>query len=245
MKKYKEVAGFSVWIVDGNYIRTNIDEQFNNFGQHYRFKFIPNKEFWIDRESCPGEEKFFIDHLLVENRLMAQGISYNMADEKADRKEQHERAKSRLMENKTTDKRKKGELLKKIHKKFLKQYSNNILKVWIVNGELVRDLFYTDFTEGGHGKVFQFIPEDEIWIDDDVSDRERKFVLLHEMHERNLMKKSKGIKIKKGVVVLTKDYTKIYDSAHESASKIEFFCRRHPDKTKNEIKRELKKAEKI
>ncbi len=245
IKKYKEVAGFSVWVVDGNYIRTNINEEFTNFGQHYRFDFIPEKEFWIDKENSPGEEEFFIEHLLIENRLMSQGISYIMAVEKAERKEQHERAKSKLMEKKTKEKRKNAEIIKLVHKKLLKEYSGKNLKVWIVNGELVRDFFYIDFTEGGHDKVFPFIPQNEIWLDDDLNQKERKFVLLHEIHERNLMKKSKGVNIKNGMIVLTKDYTRIYNEAHADSSKIEFKFRKNPKGIDKTLSDEIKKAEKV
>jgi hypothetical protein len=38
----------TVRIVDGVYICGHMDEEFTNFGQHYRFKFIPKNEFWID-----------------------------------------------------------------------------------------------------------------------------------------------------------------------------------------------------
>ncbi|MBU2053184.1 MAG: hypothetical protein KJ721_03000 [Nanoarchaeota archaeon] len=98
------------------------------------------------------------------------------------------------------------------------------IKVWLVNGELVRDIFYIDFSEGGHDKVYFFVPEKEIWIDDDITPHERKFVLLHELHERILM--AKGMK---------------YIQAHESSSKIESFCRHHPDKFKKIMKKEIEK----
>jgi len=57
---------------DGVYIRGHIDEEFTNFGQHYRFPFIPERELWIDAEAKDDERAFFIDHLLVEHDLMAR-----------------------------------------------------------------------------------------------------------------------------------------------------------------------------
>jgi hypothetical protein len=60
------------------------DEEFTNFGQHYRFRFIPTHEFWIDHEHGLGEQRIFIDHLLVEHRLMAGGMPYDQALGKAD-----------------------------------------------------------------------------------------------------------------------------------------------------------------
>lgn len=93
IKKIETVSKFDVFFVDGSYIRENIDEEFTNFGQHFRFRFIPVDEFWIDFERTLGEEKFFIDHMLIENRLMSRGLSYNKALKAADRKENAERRK--------------------------------------------------------------------------------------------------------------------------------------------------------
>lgn len=93
IKKMDTISKFTVWSVDDKYIRENIDEEFANFGQHYRFQFIPLNEFWIDHERTPGEEYFFIHHLLIENRLMAKGMDYDKAIEKADLAEKRERRK--------------------------------------------------------------------------------------------------------------------------------------------------------
>ena len=82
---------FQVWIVDGAYIRGHIDEEFTNFGQHYRYPYIPEKEFWLDREAEHDERRFFIDHLLVEHELMAKGLPYGEALTKADLVERKER----------------------------------------------------------------------------------------------------------------------------------------------------------
>lgn len=223
LKKYGTISGFSVWIVDGNYIRGKIDEEFTNCGEHYRFKFIPKKEFWIDKKHGNGEEeKYFIEKLLTENRLMAKGICYETAIDRADRVERRERNKHERI-SREMKKLLKIAILKRIHKKLLKKYSKK-LKVWIVNGRFVRDLLYIDFTEGGHDKVYSFVPEGEVWIDNDLSPREIKFVVLHEVHERNLMGLGKS-----------------YESAHRDSSRIEFFCRNHPEKLKQNIQKELKK----
>ncbi len=224
LRKFSEIAGFKVWIVDGKYIRDNVEEEFTNYGQHYQFKFIPEKEFWIDKERNPGEEKYFIDSMLVMHRLVSKGISQSKAAAFADKIEKRERSKSRLMKKEIKIKKAKGNVIATIHKKLLNHYQNKKIKIWIVNGEIVRDLFFLDFTEGGHDKVYSFIPEREVWIDDDISLNEIPFVLLHELHERNLMAKGKN-----------------YDSAHKSSSKIEYFCRRHPKLTNFLIRRELRK----
>jgi len=228
IKELSKISGFKVWIVDGKYIRNNIDEEFTNCGQYYKFKFIPKNEFWIDRERNPGEEKYFIDSMLIMNRLMAKGISHKVAVKAADRAEKRERAKSKLMKKELKIKKSKGNVISTVYNILLEKYSSKKIKIWIVKGELVRDLFFLDFTEGGHNRVYSFIPKDEVWIDDDLSSVERKFVLLHELHERNLMS-------------LGEDY----DSAHRSSSEIEYFCRKHPRMLDKCIRKEFKKAEKI
>ena len=58
----EERGGITIWIVDGTFVRTHIDEEFTNYGQHYAFKFIPANEFWIDREGKPDEMQFFISN---------------------------------------------------------------------------------------------------------------------------------------------------------------------------------------
>jgi hypothetical protein len=63
------------------------------------------------------------------------------------------------------------------------------ISIWIVDGRLVRSVFDVDFTEGGHDYVYEFVPQNEVWIDNDLEESERPFVLLHELHERNLMAK--------------------------------------------------------
>jgi hypothetical protein len=225
IKKFSEISDFKVWIVNGKYIRDNLDEEFTNFGQHYQFKFIPKNEFWIDRERNPGEEKYFIESMLVMNRLMSKGMGNKDAAKAADRIERRERAKSKLMKKELEIKKKKGDVISTVHKNIIKRYSNNKIKIWIVRGELVRDLFFLDFTEGGHDKVYSFVPENEVWIDDDLDVDERRFVILHELHERNLMSKGKN-----------------YDSAHRSSSEIEYYCRKHTKMLDKFIKKEFKKA---
>jgi hypothetical protein len=76
--------------------------------------------------------------------------------------------------------------------------------VYLVNGREVRRNLYTDFTMGGNPLRYDFIPDGEIWIDDDLSDDERPFVIIHEATEALFM--SRGFS---------------YDDAHDQATKVE------------------------
>jgi hypothetical protein len=225
LRQYGRVESFDVWVVNGQYVRENLDEEFTNFGQHFRFRFIPAREFWLDQENTPGEDRFFIQHLLVEHRLMSQGMGYDQALERADGVEKLERAKtgSTWEGEELLRSGRMPELLSRIHRQRLDEYGNEV-KVWVVSGEMVRSLLFIDFTEGGHDKVYQFIPDKEVWIDDDVMPGERGFILLHEMHERYLM--SRGWN---------------YSRAHKDSSRVEFFCRQHPGQLGAKLREEIEK----
>jgi hypothetical protein len=209
--KKDEIRGdYQIWIVDGSYIRGHIDEEFTNFGQHYRYPYIPDLEFWIDQEAQHDERIFFIDHLLVEHDLMTKGASYADAITKADQVERKERRRAGDVRKVTHQ----GQGLPDagvVHENLWKKLENGI-SVWIVNGRLVRSAFDIDFTAGGHDHVYEFVPKGEIWIDDAIEEKERGFVLLHELHERNRM--AGGL---------------TYNEAHNESSRLEFHCRHHPD----------------
>jgi hypothetical protein len=219
IEKVEERGDLQAWVVDGTYIRGNIDEEFTNYGQHYRFTYIPENELWLDREAASDERQFFIDHLLVEHRLMKKGLDYDQALVAADRAERKERRLSGDIARVI----KRGDNLTdaaKVHQRLWKKLESGI-SVWIVSGRLVRSVFDIDFTEGGHDYVYEFVPQNEVWIDDDVEEAERAFILVHELHERNRM-----------AVGLT------YNQAHTESSRLEYRCRHHPDELHEALEKE-------
>jgi hypothetical protein len=210
LSKYDTRGDIEIWIVDGSYIRGHKDEEFTNFGQHYRYPYIPLQEFWLDVEAEHDERAFFIDHLLVEHRLMSQGVPYDKAIVEADREERKERRRAGDVRRATRH----GQQLpdgQSVHERLWKELENGV-RVWIVNGRLVRSIFDIDFTAGGHDHVYEFVPAGEVWIDDAIVEKERGFVLLHELHERNQMAQGTP-----------------YSKAHADSSRLEFRCRHHPD----------------
>ncbi len=209
LKRVGKHDGITIWIVDGAYVRTNIDMEFTNFGHHLSVPSIPADEFWLDREASRDEQGFFIHHLVTEHDLMKRGMSYDSALAIADQQEITERARSGDPGKMMTP----GFLPDpaRAHVRLWKKLETGVT-VWIVNGRLVRSVFDVDFTEGGHEHVYEFVPHDEVWIDNDLMEAERPYVLLHELHERNLM---------------AQGWT--YDKAHEDASAVESYCRHHPN----------------
>ncbi len=219
LEKLDKRGNLQVWVVDGSYIRGHINEEFTNFGQHYSFPFIPENELWIDQETKNDERRFFIDHLLVEHRLMAKGVPYNKALTDADKVERRERRRAGDVRRLTHH----GQQLpegREVHERLWKKLANSV-SVWIVNGRLVRSAFDIDFTEGGHDYVYEFVPGNEVWIDDAIEEKERGYVLLHELHERNRM--AEGLP---------------YSEAHSESSRLEFRCRHHPDELHNALEAE-------
>ena len=210
VEKLDDRGRFKIWIVDGAYIRGHVDEEFTNFGQHFRYPYIPEDELWIDREAEHDEHGFFIDHLLVEHRLMEKGIPYEKALESADSTERRERRRAGDLRKLTS----RGTKLPDghdVHERLWKRLENG-LTVWIVNGRLVRSVFDIDYTAGGHDFVYEFVPQGEVWIDDAIEEAERPYVLLHELHERNRMAGGWP-----------------YSKAHAESSRIEYHSRHHPD----------------
>jgi hypothetical protein len=213
IQKLDEFGPFTVYEVDGFYIRNNLDREFTNFGQHYRFRFIPKFEFWIDKEFKTDEEKFYITHLLKEWNLMDSGVDYDTAITLGDKAELKERSKTKQMIKAEDELKETHKPPKEIYVQKLEEYSK-YLNVWRVNGELVRDLYFIDYTEGGHHYVYHWIPKNEVWIDGDLNPKEIPFVLLHELHERHLMAQGWS-----------------YGKAHNSSSIVEYHCRTNPKVT--------------
>jgi hypothetical protein len=170
---------------------------------------IPVKEFWIDKDFGEDEYKYYIQHMLKEWELMRKGKPYKKALAEASQLEWNERNKGQHDDYK----------IKKLTE-------IDGVDVWLVNGKKVRDDCFVDFTEGGHDLVYEFIPKNEIWISDEVSAKERNYILTHEYREREDMKK--GME---------------YDKAHNKASFFERHLRHeNPNLGRLEPQKKLKKS---
>jgi len=84
----------------------------------------------------------------------------------------------------------------KRYKPLQEQASKNYLsslwdgtKIFVVNGDEVRDNYETDFIGGGHGHVYpELIPKDEIWVESMESKNDQEEILMHEIVEWYIMK---------------------------------------------------------
>ena len=113
--------------------------------------------------------------------------------------------------------RKRAFLFSKTGKTFLGYKKTHFKKllgidIWVVDGSDLRSGLKAgdvDFTMGGHGYRYLYIPENEIWIDDAYDNSEDVWpTIWHEYLERNLMKTGM-----------------LYDDAHDIAHKLEIVLR--------------------
>ncbi len=89
--------------------------------------------------------------------------------------------------------------LKKLKKKYILPFEVRIkkvcekdgFKIFLVDGYKIRHFIDFDFTMGGHGFRYMYIPLNEIWIDSS-NESELDEIMLHELIEAKLMRKGKG-----------------------------------------------------
>ncbi len=63
------------------------------------------------------------------------------------------------------------------------------IQVWLVDGSMIRKHFDVDFTSGGHGYRYLYVPIGEIWIDDALNAEDILPTIWHEFVERHLMER--------------------------------------------------------
>jgi len=63
------------------------------------------------------------------------------------------------------------------------------LHVALVDGTHVRDAYDSDFSQGGNGFRYSFIPKDEIWLDAAIPEVEWPLVAFHECRESELIRR--------------------------------------------------------
>jgi hypothetical protein len=178
-------ADYVCWLVDGKYVRDNLNIDFTNFGQAPLYPQVPANELWIDNTDgkVPEEAPFYIANMLAERQALKRGLSIEQAREYGDKIERRERGKiygrhAAMAPDKLFE-------LVKLHTLGEDEWG---ITHWLVDGDKVRTYSgYIDWVEGGHDKVYPFILPDMIWIDNETSQDEMLFIRLHESYERQLM----------------------------------------------------------
>lgn len=78
-------------------------------------------------------------------------------------------------------------------------------KVISVNGDYIKLNMNINFVEGGNGFVYDYIPKNELWVDNDIESKDYAPILLHELYE----------------AILIRDYNLEYEKAHKMANELE------------------------
>lgn len=180
--------------VDGFAIRNSIDPNFEivthkitDLGLPYPKFFIPKREVWIDYP-LKAETDFLlqIEQYYIDPKNDKEIAKYQSKEGYVD--EQRGYIKKLCTKGKAPEYRKEEKEIEGVG-------------VVLVDGSIVRKYIDPEFTFGGHGYVYSYIPKAEVWIDIHMDPRETKYTILHEIVERKLMK----------------DQGKTYDSAHDYA----------------------------
>ncbi len=208
--------GFAVWIVDGPKIRSDIYPEFLYGGNPQRYRFIPDKEIWIDGSISCQEFQYTLAHELAERSLMARyGETYADAHDSAlavehalrlkdlDAARRHEAAGPAVAPTDCDGTKELASLpdsVRLAHVYLVPLATRDNVAVWIVDGAVVRRDVFPDFGLSGNDRAYRFIPPREIWIDAQIACGETGFSIATELRERELM--ARGIP---------------YDSAYEQA----------------------------
>lgn len=204
-KNLLDVYGrYRLYLVNGETVRGLSKEanEFTDYGLHYNFpKIIPENEIWFDDITKKDELFFLIATAIYEQKLRDKGVknAYSKSLE-------YDKKLREIIDGPASPEKTNSPPPKKVYEKLYGIIKDEKISIWLVNGKIIRDLFKTDFIEGGNGYVYSWIPNDEIWIEDTIDTSEIPEVIIHEFVERTLMKYQ------------NMSYTK----AHPIASKVDF-----------------------
>jgi hypothetical protein len=211
-KRYLTHADCTVYTVNGLAVRnaSRADEEFGNFATHDEFPdVIGAREVWVSEKLAPREGVFFAANALTHLARVAAGATDRAYDDGIE-------AERGLREAVTGVAFRDGKPHKRVPDElYLGEYvtlpdPKGAVGVRLVDGNLARSYYKTDYTQGGHHFVYPWVPGPQIWVEDGTDHREIPFVVCHEYLERRLMR----------------DAGLGYDRAHQIASALEFDLRK-------------------
>ena len=207
-KFYNKYGDYKVYLVNGEQVR-NISPALNhfaNFAIYVDIKEIPEDEIWIDGDLDEIEKFFAIYTAVYElDKIKSEGPKKAHTSALSYNKKIREIVDNIKHKPENTNESPPKEV-------YLGRYgiiNSEKIVVWIVNGRIVRDIFHCDFQDGGSDFSYKWIPNNEIWIENVIKEKEIPCIIFHEVIERFLMK--------------YKQYS--YTKAHDVASNVEFRAR--------------------
>ncbi len=205
-------AEYTVYAVNGFAVRNvaRPDEEFGNFATQTEFRsLVPKGEIWVSEKLAAREGVYFIANALARLKRTAEGATNRAYD---DGVEVERLLRERLTGLAYRDGKPHRQVPPAIYRAPYVRLPDpqGPVEVWLADGHLIRSYYKTDYTEGGHGYVYPWVPRPEIWVDDGVDRREVPFIVSHEYLERRLMRDA-GID---------------YDRAHDVCARVEFDLRK-------------------
>lgn len=82
-----DMSPLTIWLVDGNSIRTDMEVDFIGGGHHFVYDFVPYNDVWIDIDTGDIDTIFYLIHELAERALMMRGMDYDSAHDRANQYE--------------------------------------------------------------------------------------------------------------------------------------------------------------
>jgi len=186
-------------------------QEFGGWASHIDFPdVIPEGEVWMDVTASEVDQSYWHIAAEAEEKALNNGLSeddaydYALAVERSARNKEELGGEGHRPEH--------DEVLQGI---YVNSYGSLDVDgeetiVWLVNGELIRGVYKSDWVEGGNAAEYTWQPIDEIWIDSRTNPDEIPFIVLHELTEREIMKANEMG----------------YEHAHDEASKAEFEARK-------------------
>jgi hypothetical protein len=205
-------ADYTAYTVNGLAVRnaSQPDEEFGNFAAHDEFPdAIDKKEIWVSEKLAAKEGVFFLANALTYLARQAAGATDRAYDDGiAVERVLRERINGVEFRNGRPHKQAPDAI-------YLGEYvtlpdPKEPVDVRLIDGNLARSYYKTDYTQGGHHYVYPWVPKPQIWVENGVDHREIHFIVCHEYLERRLMR-DKGLG---------------YDHAHSIASRLEFDLRK-------------------
>lgn len=203
-----KAGNFNVWIVDGNQVRLKVFSSFLYGGNEQRYPFNPKGEIWIDNAISCEEYYLTLAHELNERHLMAKfGWTYIASHDSSLSLEQIIRHSNEQICRSHEDSLKKVSPTDYANISEIRNIPDSIsirniyrvpvgkrdgIRIWIVDGYLVRKNIYPDFGFSGNDLSYHFIPHNEIWIDGQVSCDETEYSIATELRERKLLLEGKS-----------------------------------------------------
>jgi hypothetical protein len=181
-KEYKKEGPVTAFIVDGDLIRKNIDEEFTNFSYHQNSPYIPENEIWLDKEIKNADYGYLLDNATKQRQLMSEGKSYDEALKQGNAIEQRERTRDNPPQK--SDKKLNPQLIEDAKKQLLGTIGKDKTQVWLVDGDMIRKVD-SSWTEGGNDGAYKWFPKNTVAVDDQISPEERTAIIVHEGTERD------------------------------------------------------------